>query len=605
MLSALLLAACTPTTPELISVTEVIELGEEQIIITRLVELEPTPTITPEPPPVQEQPITLDLAYQTTLPQLDPQQAAGKSSHDLIENLFIGLTRFNHETQQIEPQLAKSWTISADGRSWIFNLRDDISWIKPSDPPATTEEVWEIEPVRPVVSWDVVRAIKRACTRDTGTPDAFIFFIIEGCEAVYSLSEPTEEDLDVIGAKAIDATTLEITLTQPASYFLTLTSLPQMRPVPGELIDEFGSSWRTQVGDFASGWQTPENIVTSGPFVPSVTTFSDEGIVLTKNPLWPLFRQGNIDNVNIVYEQSESDSFAAWREKSLDLSPLPVEERESFLSQTPAKAQLITNQISFYLGFNFDSVVFREPEARRAFAAAVDRTQLIEEMFEGRAQEMQHLTPPGVFGAPPVDEVGVGYSPDYARHQMSGSSFRNCKLIPPVTFLVGTADLSLLQGELIRSMWKTELECDEKLIDIAQADFGELLSNTSPAAPERPDLWELAWPPTYPDAHNILTDLLHCSEGENRQNRSCSEVDRLLRQAALTPQIEERQDLYRQAEKLLFGEDGLMPLIPLYVRGDHILVQNWLTHTPALSGGEQFDTYLIDEELKRLEQSRG
>ncbi len=603
--SGLFFTACTPTEPEMISVTEIIPLGDEQIIITRLVELTPVPTATPEPPAVQEQPVALDLAYEGDLPQLDPQQAVGKESFDLVENLFIGLTRFNHETQHVEPQLAESWTVTADGRTWTFNLRDDIQWIKPSDPPPGENETWELESVRAVQSWDVVRAIERVCSRDTGTPDAFIFFIIEGCEEVYRLSEPTDKDLEAIGARGINATQLEITLTQPASHFLTMTSLPQIRPVPGDLLDEHGASWRTNTGDLADGWHTPANIVTSGPFIPSATVFSDEGIVLHKNPLWPINRQGNVDIINIDYQQQETEIFEAWRAKLLDLSPLPIAERESFLSQTSAKARLITNQTVFYLGYNFDSVVFSEPEVRRAFAAAVDRTQLVEDMFDGRAQELRHLTPPGVFGAPPVDEVGVGYSPDYARLQMDRSSFRNCKLIPPITFLVSTADLSLLQAELIRRMWKTELECNEDLINIVQGDFGSLLANTAPEGTNRPDMWELAWPPTYPDAHNLLTDLLHCSEGENRQNRACSDVDRLLRQANLTPQIEERQELYRQAENLFFAETGLMPLIPLYVRGDYILVQTWLNHTPALSGGEQFDTYLIDEELKRLEQSRG
>ncbi len=585
--------------------TEVIHLGDEQIIITRLVEIEPTPTSTPKPAPVEKKPIALDLAYEDVLPELDPQQARGKESYDLVENLFIGLTRLNHETGQVDPQLAESWTVSADGRTWTFKLRDDIQWVKPFDPPPGENDTWEIEPQRTVVSWDVVRAIKRVCTRNTGTPDAYIFFIIEGCEAVYSLAEPSEDDLEVIGATAIDETTLEIRLNEPASYFLTMTSLPQIRPVPGELIDEHGATWRTTAGDLADGWQTPENIVTSGPFTPSSSTFNDESMVLHKNPLWPINRPGNIDLVNLTYDQDESDTYAAWRAKELDLSPLPIVEREAFLKQSPAKARLITNQTTFYLGYNFDSALFSEPEARRAFAAAVDREQLIDDMFEGRAEGLKHLTPPGVFGAPPIDEVGVGYSPDFARHQMNSSSFRSCKLIPPITFLVSTADLSLLQAEFVRGMWKTELECDEKLIDIVQSDFGGLLAETSAAGANRPDLWELAWPPAYPDAHNMLSDLLHCTEGENRQNRPCGEVDRLLRQASVTPQAEERAALYRQVENLLFGEAGIMPLIPLYVRADYLLVQNWLTHTPALSGGEQFDTYFIDEELKRLEQSRG
>lgn len=117
-------------------------------------------------------------------------------------------------------------------------------------------------------------------------------------------------------------------------------------------------------------------------------------------------------------------------------------------------------------------------------------------------------------------------------------------------------------------------------------------------------MWELAWPAYYPDAHNFLSDLLHCNDGENRQNRECAEADRLMRQARVATDPQERVDLYRLVEKDFFAEDGSFPLIPLYVRGDFVLVQSWLEFPAALSGGEQFDTYQVDQELKRLERSR-
>jgi len=589
----------------MVVVTEVVHLGDEQIIITRLVELMPTSTATPDPPDTLQIPVKLDLGYEGDLPQLDPQQAAGKSSHDLVENLFVGLTNFNHDSQQVEPELAKSWAISADGLSWTFRLRDDIYWMEPSIPPVDVNEQWLIEPVRAVNAFDIIRAIQRICTRETGTPDAFIFFIIDGCEDVYRLATPTDRDLESIGATAVNATTLEIVLMKPASYFLTMTTLPQLRPVPSEYVDEYGARWETQAGDLADGWQTPDNIITSGPFIPSANVFSESDAILYKNPLWPISRGGNVDVVNVKFQQEDVEMYEEWRAKKFDVSPLPVEEREVFLNQSPTKARLVTNQTGFYLGYNFDSPVFSEPVARRAFSAALDREQLIDDMFDRRAQELKHFSPPGVFGAPPVDEVGVGYSPDYARHQINQSSFRNCKLIPPITFLVSSADLSLLQAEIVRNMWIKELDCEEELISIEQVDFGTLLANTTAAAGEnRPDIWELAWPPTYPDGHNFLSDLFHCTDGENRQNRLCSEVDRLLRQASLTPQPEERMELYRQVENLMFGEAGIAPVIPLYVRGDYTLVQSWLNYTPANSGGEQYDTYIIDEELKQLEQSR-
>jgi oligopeptide transport system substrate-binding protein len=600
-----LLTACVPAEPELVSVTEVVHLGDEQIIITRLVELLPTTTPTIPPPAKAPEPVALDIAYESALPNLDPQHVSGKAGLDLVESLFAGLTNFNHDTNQVEPELAASWRISTDGRTWTFNLRDDIYWVKPVSMVSEQNQSTEPEKYRLVNAQDVVYAFQRACSAENGVPDAFLLFIVEGCESIYATIEPTESDLNQLGVSAVDDYTVEITLNEPSTDFLTITSLPQFRPVPGELVEEFGDEWRDAVNELSNGWQTPKKIVINGPFVPNGDLFLDEELTLYRNSAWPLTQKGNVDIINIQLQLDEMDMFANWQDRELDVSVLPVDEREAFLESSPEKAHLITNQTVFYLGYNFDSPVFQEPEVRRAFSAAIDRDNLIDSMFEGRALGLRHFTPPGVFGAPPADQVGVGYSPDFALLQMDKSSIRSCKLIPPVTMLVSTADLSLLQAELINKMWVDELDCDEQALQVEQVEFGNLLSNTmhSSAAP-RPDLWELAWPGYYPDAHNFLTDLLHCTEGENRQNRQCSDVDRLMQQARITAEPQERANLYRQIENAFFDEDGIFPIIPLYVRGDYMLVQVWLDFPPALSGGEQFDTYLVDQELKRLERSR-
>lgn len=606
LLSVLLfLTACQPTEPEMVVVTEVVHLGDEQIVITRLVELQPTPTPTIPPPVSEPEPVSLDIAYEDALPDLDPQHITGKASLDLAESLFAGLTNFNHETQQVEPELAASWRISGDGRIWTFTLRDDIFWEKPLDAGAESEQTGDPQLVRPVDAHDVVYSFQRACSNENAVPDAFLLFIIEGCESLYMLIDPSESDVNQLAVSAIDDQTVQVTLIEPASDFLTLTSLPQFRPVPRELVEEYGDEWQDAAGEISNGWQTPENILVNGPFLPSISSFTDSELVLYRNNSWPRPANGNVDRINIQFQLDEMDMYEAWQDRRLDLSQLPTAEREAFLEASPDKARLITNQTVFYIGFNFDSPVFQEVEIRRAFSAAVDRSRLIDSMLDGRALGLRHFTPPGVFGAPPANEVGAGYSPDFALQQMDQSSIRNCKLLPPVTMLVSSADLSLLQAELIRDMWISDLECDEQLIQVEQVEFGSLLANTSPAAPgARPDMWELAWPAYYPDAHNFLSDLLHCNDGENRQNRECAEADRLMRQARVATDPQERVDLYRLVEKDFFAEDGSFPLIPLYVRGDFVLVQSWLEFPAALSGGEQFDTYQVDQELKRLERSR-
>lgn len=588
-----------------IVVTDVFEFAGESVIVTRVIQPTPTPTVTPQPPAEVDRLVELDLAFVGELPNLDPQQVGGATAADLTENLFVGLTNFNHETRVIEPELARAWRVTDNGRTWTFSLRDDIFWIRPDNPPDSPGELWTVDPVRPVTAEDVVTAVRRACSASPATPDQFILYIIEGCQALAAVREPADADLERVGVRAVDETTVVFTLNEPSAYFLTMTSLSVFHPVPAELIEEFGDRYRLENGDLADGWQTPGNLITSGPFFPAPDAMDDSRIIMWRNPLWPLETRGNAERINIRFLANEMALYDAWQEKQLDIAPLPPEVRPEFLERSPAKALLVSDPTVFYLGINVNGAAFSSPEVRRAFSAAINREELMDALFDGRGVAMRHFTPPDVFGAPPVDQVGVGYSPDFALQQMDRSSFRDCALLPDIRVLVSTADLSLLQLETIRDMWVEELGCREEQISIEQEQLGNLLAATRPDGGDaRPDLWELAHIPYFPDAHDYLTRQLHCTDSENRAGRSCSEVDTLMQRAAITPDPQERIDLYREIERSFFAEDGSMPLIPLYVRGDYVIVQSWLDFVPASTGGEQFDTYLIDVELKRLERSR-
>lgn len=606
--TALLLTACEQQQlieTQIVVVTEVAVVAGEPQVITRLVQETAVVTATPPPSIAVPQTVELDLAYLGQFPDIDPQQGDGNNAAHLMENLFVGLTNFNHQAQQVEPELAQSWEVDATGRVWTFHLRNDIYWVKALPSNSDSSNAVSVERVRPVVAGDVVTAVRRACSQDPNTPDAFVLFIIQGCE---QLNRALDANIDpsIVGVYALDDDTLQVNLTVPVGYFLTLTTLPLFMPVPTELVEQFGSDWRDQFGQFAGGWQTAVNLITSGPFFPTPRDAYGQRVTLHRNPEWPIRRLGNVDRVNILFMDDENDIFQAWQAKSLDISLLPIAQEATMLEQAPQRMTLVPNQTVFYLSFNFDSEVFRDPAARQAFAAAIDRERLVEAVFGSTgALPMRHLTPPGVLGAPPIDQVGGSYSPDFARLKMAESSFGGCRNIPLITLMVSSADLSLLQAELIRGMWVDELGCPEEQIVIEQVQFGTLLANTRrDAGAARPDIWELGWSSYYPDAHNWLNDLLHCQHSENRQNRPCGPIDEAIVQASTLSLLPDRAALYRNIENEFFDGGGIIPIIPLYVRGDVEVVQNWVRYTPATFGGEQFDTYMIDADTKRLERSR-
>jgi ABC-type oligopeptide transport system substrate-binding subunit len=362
--------------------------------------------------------------------------------------------------------------------------------------------------------------------------------------------------------------------------------------LPAEIIEGQGDAW-----------SEIDTVVTSGPFVLSRASVADQQTVLERNPFWPIAFQGNVDVVNLFHVGTET-AFSLWQDKALDLAPVPAAALESVRAEVVPRYDLVASNEVFYLGYNFDSEVFRYPEVRRAFGAAIDRERLIEEAYAGRGQPMRHLTPEGVLGAPPRDEVGAGYSPDYARQQMNASPYRDCRLLPPIRYMVSALDVELQQAEIIRQMWVDELACLEDQITIEQVQFGKLLADTQANANQtRPDVWHLGWAAYYPDAENYFA-ILACDGSENRQRRPCSEVDQQIRAAEQSASLADRPELYREIERAFFAQGGIEPLTPLYTRARFIMRHVWLDYSPAAFGGEQYDTYRVSWEEKQLERTQ-
>lgn len=606
------LLACQPPPPAVtLVVTEVVELtAGAEVVITRVItQTVPTPAPTPAPTiPPEPVTVTLDLGLLGSLPTLDPQRATDANSQDLIQNVYVGLTRLDFINHTIEPELAQRWEVTPDGLTWTFFLRQDVPWVRPILPPARgLEEATlpagpaPIEVVRPVTAGDFVFALQRACAAGSQTPDVYILFVIEGCRRLFELNptDPASLEPDLFGARALDNTTLEIRLTQPASYLLAITTLPLFRPIPAE-----------RVTDPEIAWQDPATFVSSGPFVllpwNSDAAAGPDVIRLQRNPHWPIpFPGGNVEIINLLPLDNVEDAFGRWENKEIDLAPLPLRETERFLDNPLLRPPLVTTQEVFYLGFNLDSPVFAAPEVRQAFSAAIDRQLLIDELYLGEGAPMRHFTPPGVLHAPPLNEVGRGYSPDYAQLQLAASGFGSCRLLGEIRYLISSSDIALQQAEALRDMWVEKLGCAAEQFIIEQVQFGTLLANTqAEAGARRPDIWDLAWASFYPDSHNWLSDVLHCTWGENRPRRTCDEADRLLDQAAQTADPAGRAQLYRQVENLFFGENGTFPIAPLFVRGQYHVTQVWLQYVPSLFGGEQYNTYFIDQVVKDIERSQ-
>lgn len=522
--------------------------------------------------------------YDTSdIPSLDPQIAEDVTSINAIESLFVNLTNVDLNTSEIVPEAAESWEISDDGLTYTFHLRSDIPWVHFD---AATGETAQVED-RFVTADDFVYAITRACSPATGGYySGVIAPQIKGCSAVLFEEDPNA----AIGVTAPDATTLVIELEFAASYFLTMTPMWTLAATPQWAIEEHGDQWTEAA-----------NIVTNGRFV---LADWQHGVrrEFRRNPLMPaaLVGTGNIGTLVTDVVPDDSTGYALWLNGEVETAGIPDTELQAHLEQFPDETDQIADLAVFYISFAFDKEPFSDQRVRAAFSAAFDRETFVREVRQGQGLPMRHFAPPGIFGAPPIDEVGVGYNPEYAAEQLAAAGYPNCEGFPQVTLLGYTGESTLRWIEFAQANWQENLGCSPDQIVIEQQEFADLLTTTSVDTPteDRPHMWTLGWGPDYGDENNWVGDVLWCENPSNRQLRACSATDDLIVEAREEADPARRVELYAQIEEAFFGENGEFPFAPIFLRIAYVARHSWLTRTPALFGGQQYYNWNLDLEAQ-------
>jgi oligopeptide transport system substrate-binding protein len=593
VIGSVVLAGCAQPTPEVIE-KEVIE----EVEVTRVVEKEGETiveevvvTATPEPAP--EEPVTLDVNYGTDIAGLDPQRAEDVTSINAIENLYVGLTDYDDATGEVLPELATDWeqTVNDDGTAeWTFNLRDDFSWVYHNP------KTGETEVLRPVTAQDVVYATQRACSPEIGTYySTIVGSFLQGCEEYLEYDPdaedalPEEEVMAGVGVKALGDTTVIFHLKGPVGFWPSIAGMWTIRPTHQESIDEYGD----QAFE-------PGNIVTSGPFVLNEWIHSVSTVFL-KNPHWPGEFPGNVEKVQVHYIDDVSTGFALFLDNGLDYNSIPAAELEAFKAESPERTRQISDLAVFYLGLHLAKPPFDNQKVREAFARAKDRQAFIDVARAGEGVVMTHFTPPGMFGAPPIDEVGAGYDPDKAKELLAEAGYPNCEGFPEIDFLTYSGDRALSWAETYVELFAAGLGCSPDKFNIIQQEFRVLLATISPDTPdaEMPHMWTLGWGPDYADADNWLRAVLHCEDAENAYDRPCSEVDELIKAQQFEADPQARVDSYRQAESMLFDEGGEFPILPTFLRIETNAEATWLERDPAEFGGQHYNNWVIDWEAKQ------
>ncbi len=98
---------------------------------------------------------------------------------------------------------------------------------------------------------------------------------------------------------------------------------------------------------------------------------------------------------------------------------------------------------------------------------------------------------------------------------------------------------------------------------IKPQEWAQFLEFIGPPPDKSVDVYRYGWIGDYVDAINFL-ELWTCESGNNSTNYCNPELDQLVEKARATPDNDARYALYAQIEEMLLGEDGAVPLAPIY-----------------------------------------
>lgn len=473
-----------------------------------------SPATSPPPP---GQVITLNL--QSEPPQLDPIRMTDVTSFNVINQLMRGLTTFG-PGQAVKSAVAKSWTLSPDGTTYTFTLRQDAKW---SDGAPVTAQQF-------IDNW------QRALTPENGSGYAFFLFPIRNAQAYY---EGQLKDFNQVGIKALGPRTLQVTLRQPTPFFPTLLAAPVYLPIRLDALERHGVHF-TEAG----------NLLSNGPYV--LTSWEHQHkMTLAPNPhYWAPNQQ--IERLNLLMIQEPNTALALYESGELDLLE-PISPADHRWLKTKPEARLQPTLGLYYLGFNVERPPFDNVKVRQALALAVDRGYFPKLLASGQTPIQQFLPP--ALQALEAPAVGLSFNPELAQKRLSEAGYPGGEGFPEVELVFPNRESARKEAEIVQFLWKRHLGITVRL----KAMDWKVFLSTLQTKP--PGVYRLSWFADYPDPDTFLR-LFHSTNGNNYSGWTSPEYDRLIEQAASTNDPKRRQSLYFQAQKLLL--EAVVAVVPWY-----------------------------------------
>ena len=237
--------------------------------------------------------------YETEPENLNYITSGKAATHEITGNLIDGLFE-NDKYGNLIPSLAKDWTVSEDGLTYTYKLREDAKWYDS-----------EGEEYADVTADDFVAGIKYAADHKS----EMLYIIQNSIKGLNDYVEGKTSDFSNVGIKAVDDHTLQITLNQAEPFWNSKLTLGITFPINEKFVESKGDKF-AQASDTSS-------LLYNGPYILKSFT-SKSSIEMSKNENYWDKDNVHITDVKLEYYDGQDQSKLAnsFEDNALSLAKL-------------------------------------------------------------------------------------------------------------------------------------------------------------------------------------------------------------------------------------------------------------------------------------------
>lgn len=480
---------------------------------------------------------TLVYPLQAKNTTLDPGKVNDTYMAEVMQNVVEPLVAYD-ENNQIMPCLAERWDVTDGGKTYVFHLRKGVKFTNG----------------RPLVADDFRLSWERYLAPSFASPAAGNYLLnIQGVPEYMAGKAKS-----ISGVKALDASTLSVTLDKARPYFLGNLTVPTSAVMATEVS---GAGEATTV----------DKVVGTGPYrltklVPDAELDLDanEGYWGGKPAV------AHVRRPIIIDPSARLSRFLSGDLDYLELDRQSAQNLDKVKAEADHLQFLPRASISFLVLGEKAFPPFRDPRVRQALAMAIDRKRLVGQLLAGY-DEARGLVPHGVPGYR-EDYKGLPFDPAKARELLAQAGYPGGKGLPTIEF-----DYTSIRPEnrVIAESVATDL--DRNLGVKAKPlllEWGAYLDRQDHG---RVPLGTVGWIADYLDPQNFISMQVASFGPQDKEGFKDAQVDALCAQADGDLDPKRRQALYDQAEDRAIEQAAR---IPIYMENQPVMTSNRVAHLP-------------------------